>query len=202
MLLTDRDKNLLYPQPWLQDETRPQGFWSRTYAQWADPGTGVLVASVSYAPKDPMIQAGHAPAPLMPQLRRWSDYTALIWKQACDDVNVSPQNLQWIGRENVVNDDTLAVVNAAFTRLGLNHDPWPGHRFGMDDEVEKAIMGCPSGKFYKKARRLRKEERRYAAIRRQELIYPRYRVWGRIFVRTACSDDRSKDGGFCVCVCR
>lgn len=78
----------------------------------------------------------------LPPLNRQSDVMWTVWKT----ITPNPNDLRYIGRDLIVNDDTRGIMNDVFAR-GPTRKPvtWPGVRFGIETEEGQALLGTPNG---------------------------------------------------------
>jgi hypothetical protein len=83
------------------------------------------------------------PPSSVPDLRNWSDAVALHWKNETS----KPENLNWIIRAHVVNDETRNIVVEALRKKKLPNIPsFPGkYTFSMDTDEGLAMLGTPNG---------------------------------------------------------
>ncbi|KAI4172110.1 MAG: hypothetical protein LQ343_003758 [Gyalolechia ehrenbergii] len=79
---------------------------------------------------------------LVPPLNRQSDAMWAVWKT----ISRTPNDLRYIGRNGIINDDTKGIMNDIFSK-GPTGQPvrWPGLTFGIDTEEGQALLGTPNG---------------------------------------------------------
>lgn len=103
---------------------------------------GLLIAANNQSPKAALYEWGREGAPT-PALKQWSDVAFLQWKQQATNEGVAVQNLKYILRYNVQNDETTEVIMEC-----LNHGTpglWPGIEFDINSEEGRALLGTPNG---------------------------------------------------------
>ncbi|KAL8772420.1 MAG: hypothetical protein Q9209_002371 [Squamulea sp. 1 TL-2023] len=78
----------------------------------------------------------------IPPLNRQSDVMWAVWKT----VAKFPNDLRYIGRDSIINDDTWGIMNDIFEK-GQTKKPltWPGLTFEIDTEEAQALLGTPNG---------------------------------------------------------
>ncbi|KAL8789484.1 MAG: hypothetical protein Q9213_001097 [Squamulea squamosa] len=78
----------------------------------------------------------------IPPLNRQSDVIWAVWKT----VAKFPNDLRYIGRDSIINDDTRGIMNDVFEK-GPTKKPvtWPGLTFEIDTEEAQALLGTPNG---------------------------------------------------------
>ncbi|KAL8957495.1 MAG: hypothetical protein Q9193_005250 [Seirophora villosa] len=79
---------------------------------------------------------------LIPPLNRQSDVMWAVWKT----ISPSPNNLRYIGRSGIINDDTKGIMDEIFRKGPTGKPtPWPGLTFGIDTEEAQALLATPNG---------------------------------------------------------
>ncbi|KAL8978920.1 MAG: hypothetical protein Q9177_006273 [Variospora cf. flavescens] len=80
---------------------------------------------------------------LIPPLNRQSDVMWTVWKT----ISKTPNELRYICRNGIINDDTKGVMSDIFNNKGPAQRPvpWPGLTFGIDTEEGQALLGTPNG---------------------------------------------------------
>ena len=74
----------------------------------------------------------------LPKINRWNDVVWTIW---ADTAGGAAGNLQYIFRDNIVNDDTKGIIEEAVAPLEMKNLPWPGKKFSVDDISGQALLG-------------------------------------------------------------
>ncbi|KAH6875074.1 hypothetical protein BKA58DRAFT_334135 [Alternaria rosae] len=78
----------------------------------------------------------------LPQLQRVSDIVMAFWLRD----NPDPKNLKYYLVCNIINERTVALINAILKNHGLDKIPhWPGIVANMWDEEGPALLGSPLG---------------------------------------------------------
>lgn len=99
---------------------------------------------------DPPLSA-QALALELPIVYRWSDIAWAFWTNVADNAGVPRASLQYIFRDNVVNDDTKYImervadmpdVPESVGRLDL---VFPGKTYHVDTDKGAALLGTPHG---------------------------------------------------------
>ena len=80
---------------------------------------------------------------MLPDIRAWSDVVFLEWQAQAQDNGHDVQGLKYVFRYEVVNPNTVVIVEQATGRL--RRSLWPGLTFPMSDERGRAILGTPNG---------------------------------------------------------
>ena len=96
------------------------------------------------SPRKPYVNTD-LPPPQHPPLTKLSDYTFLVWKQACDGDDDCITGLKYVIHDTVVEDRTLAVIDSALAAVNLQNTPWPGVTFSSDTQPGTALIGSPNG---------------------------------------------------------
>ncbi|KAL8937264.1 MAG: hypothetical protein Q9216_004512 [Gyalolechia sp. 2 TL-2023] len=79
---------------------------------------------------------------LVPSLHRLSDFMWMYWTT----VSPNPNNLRYIMRDNVNNEDSVAIMNDIFKKYGSGKPlAWPGLYFTLAQEEGQALLGTPNG---------------------------------------------------------
>ncbi|KAL9001093.1 MAG: hypothetical protein Q9188_005518 [Gyalolechia gomerana] len=79
---------------------------------------------------------------LVPSLHRLSDFMWTYWTT----VSPTPNNLRYIMRDNINNEDSVAIMNDIFKKYGDGKPlAWPGLYFTLADEEGQALLGTPNG---------------------------------------------------------
>ncbi|KAI4237975.1 MAG: hypothetical protein LQ352_007904 [Teloschistes flavicans] len=113
--------------------------------------TSLIIASDTESPTsrlkrgDPSITDDEI-ARRIPPLNRLSDAMWTVWKDLSGDNIQNARLLRYIGRSNVVNDDSKAIMQKIFTKAKSSETvPWPGLTYTMYDEQGQALLGTPNG---------------------------------------------------------
>ncbi|KAL8717319.1 MAG: hypothetical protein Q9225_005425 [Loekoesia sp. 1 TL-2023] len=78
----------------------------------------------------------------VPPLNRLSDVIWVVW----NTVSKSPNDLRYIGRDNIINEDSKGIMKDIFDK-GEAKGPvkWPGLTFGLDTQEGQALLATPNG---------------------------------------------------------
>ncbi|KAL8970156.1 MAG: hypothetical protein Q9183_001652 [Haloplaca sp. 2 TL-2023] len=78
----------------------------------------------------------------VPPLNRQSDVMWALYASISDN----PAELRFIGRDNIINDDTRGIMNEVFANLE-DEIPlvWPGVSFDIETDEAKALLAAPNG---------------------------------------------------------
>ncbi|MCJ1327007.1 hypothetical protein MMC10_003673 [Thelotrema lepadinum] len=135
-----------YPQPWIP------GSWLATYSLLVNTKAGVIIVETAFAPKQPYTDPRQPPQspPAKPLLARLSDFTFLVWKQACiknDDRGIDEcmLGLQWVIHDMVVELSTTQVVRYALSNANQQLKPWRGTPFPTNKPSGITLVGSPNG---------------------------------------------------------
>lgn len=81
----------------------------------------------------------------LPTVSALSDLMWLAWNIAAPP---APQELRYIARDVVNNDETSAVMNYLFARDSADprNVPWPGLEYSGDSDEGKALLATPNGR--------------------------------------------------------
>lgn len=80
------------------------------------------------------------------RLRRLSDYTFLVWQDACRSDHTCIQSLEWVIHDDVINSACEAVARYALQLEGVTSlSAWPGTMFQTNTASGQALVGCPNG---------------------------------------------------------
>lgn len=109
------------------------------YYNTFNPKDGVILANRNFSPADYMSN----PKAQLPDLQKWSDVNWFFWEMSCQEEKVGVENLNYVFRVQVVNDNTNFVVSKALGSTSV--DAWPGKEFNMDTDQGRAILGTPNG---------------------------------------------------------
>lgn len=78
----------------------------------------------------------------IPPLNRQSDVMWAVWKA----IARFPNDLRYIGRDTITNDDTRGIMNDIFKKGPMGKSvAWPGLTFEIDREEAQALLGTPNG---------------------------------------------------------
>ena len=165
-LATTNKTGLQRPQPWIPYAYNADRYWTAYYSMWINTKAGVLIATHSYAPQDPILRPRDptdttttkgAPAPLDPAqiVRRWSDIAYLNYLSACEGNTDCMKRIEWVIRYDVRNPTTHQRIVEAAVNAGEGLSNWPGIKRQMvdgkmdeDDEGGNdgpALLGTPNG---------------------------------------------------------
>ncbi|KAJ5183586.1 hypothetical protein N7492_001202 [Penicillium capsulatum] len=82
----------------------------------------------------------------------WSDITWALWCAKCSDEQQSPSGLQWVGRHNVINSDTLQIIyemrrDVRPSGILNEHDPEPYLIYTLTERNPDfyALLASPNG---------------------------------------------------------
>lgn len=79
----------------------------------------------------------------VPPLNRLSD---AIWTTWSARTGPNARGLRYLGRDNVVNPDTLSVMKGIFAALHhVEQVFWPGVTSSIDSMIGQALLGTPNG---------------------------------------------------------
>jgi hypothetical protein len=99
-----------------KDTKKDEMFYPATTARFCsiiNRKAGLLIADSNFGPEYCLRLQGRYPGTPLPQLRQWSDITYLLRMDARDLYPVSNlrvSNLRYVLRLNIINDNTLAVI--------------------------------------------------------------------------------------------
>ncbi|KAL8733753.1 MAG: hypothetical protein Q9166_001947 [cf. Caloplaca sp. 2 TL-2023] len=104
-----------------------------------------IISSDARSPKYMLRDLKLKPADLdkrVPPLNRQSDVMWTVYKTVAQ----FPNDLRFIGRDSIINDDTRGIMNDVFAK-GPTGKPvtWPGVSFDIETEEAQALLGTPNG---------------------------------------------------------
>lgn len=106
--LAMQEKRLNINQQFFSSSLRFKSHNAIWYKNDVSPSSGIIIAKSNYGEAIDPVTGAVTRAPI-----RWSNAVLPVWRLACQMKDIDPSALQFISQSTVINDRTIAVLNAA-----------------------------------------------------------------------------------------